>query len=507
MGLRFWEPLGRYWPFLCTLLLSFALFLSEPTIVDFFHTGHSNWVSLHSLAIAKHSRLAVGGVGFSCTWFDPQGHLWHDYFNRYPLPFAVLSRWILKRWSGDAVSWMYAARQWMNLIFVATGVALWFWLRALRFSRPVAMTALVLTGAAPVVLQYRSMFHFDQPALLAYALLLLVVVRKLLIDRPDLRWYLGMLLVASLAGRSAVVLIFSLVLPSVLTLFRSSSASRWLWCGGPLAFGAVLIATSYNVIWEMRLNQVNLWQTSVVQSALRRLDLSTDGFSPAHLERTSWLGGALPKLIEYLTQYCIPLLTVFALLLLFRLLAGLSSDGLTPRRLQDPGDLVGDSPRLLMLWSTGLSSLLWVVTMKNLFVFHIYAGMMILPFLLLCLASLLERLVVEVGDFWAISDRSLHSILVLSAVSVFLLVLLLGPSAEQRPDQSRKLALEGFFKELNHYRSASETLPPVPKNDGWFPRSPYAQCALLDGPTLLEPPADGIQAPQPPAFPPKPNSR
>ena len=494
----------RHWPGVLALVVAFALFISEPTIVDFFRGGHYNWVSLHSLAIVKHSRLAFGGVGFSCLELQSQGRLWHEYFNRYPLPFAVLSRWVLEPWSGDAVSWLYAARQWMNLIFIATAVALWSWLRAMRFSRPVAMAALLLTGAAPVVQEYRSMFHVDQPALLAYALLLVVVMRKLLIPQPEPSWYLGMLLVAALSGRSAVMLIFSLVLPLLLSIVRSPSSSRSVWWGVPIAFGSVLVATTYNIVWEMRLNTLGWSQTSVVQSALRRLNLSDEGFSPAAVVRTRWLGGALFKMADYLSQYLLPLLTLLGLLLLFWCLALFTTQARPKAGAIGVRLSAGDSPRRFMLWSTGLTSLLWLVVMKNLFVFHVYAGMVIVPFLLLGMAVVLDQMVVLVSGWAAISDRLPNQALVCASVSVFLLVLLLGPSAEQRPDQQRRLVMEGFFKELAAYQALSPSPPLVVKNDDWFPRSPYAQCALLDGPFLLEPPKQGGQAPQPPSFPSKP---
>ena len=85
------------------------------------------------------------------------------------------------------------------------------------------MASVLLTLSAPVVLCCRSMFHFDQPALLAYGLLL-VVVRQLIKSSPDPRWYLVVLLVAAMSGRSAVALIFSLVWPfyrNIATRFSS----------------------------------------------------------------------------------------------------------------------------------------------------------------------------------------------------------------------------------------------------------------------------------------------
>ena len=188
---KLFSYLEKRWLVLVAIGVSFAILLSEPRIIDFFQKGHVNWVSLDSLAIANHSSFAHGGVGYGCKELDGLTGDRYEYFNRYPLFFAVLSRLVLQPFSSDAVSWLYAAREWMNLIFIATGFALWGLLRALRFSRVVAIASVLLTLSAPVVLEYRSMFHFDQPALLAYAVLLLVVVRQLMKPAPSLRWYLG----------------------------------------------------------------------------------------------------------------------------------------------------------------------------------------------------------------------------------------------------------------------------------------------------------------------------
>ena len=117
---------------------------------------------------------------------------------------------------------------------------------------------------------------------------------------------------------------------------------------------------------------------------------------------------------------------------------------------------------------------------------------------------MLEQMVVLASGCAAISARSLNKAVVCASVSVFLLVLVLGPPAVQRPDQERRLVLEEFFKELAEYRALSQAPPLVVKNTDWFPRSPYAQCALLDGPFLLETRKQSIPAPQPPLFPSKP---
>ena len=506
--------LEKWWLVLVAIGVSFAILLSEPWIIDFFQKGHVNWVSLDSLAIANHSSFAHGGVGYGCKELDGLTGDRYEYFNRYPLFFAVLSRLVLQPFSSDAASWLYAARQWMNLIFIATGFALWGLLRALRFSRVVAIATVLLTLSAPVVLEYRSMFHFDQPALLAYAVLLLVVVRQLMKPAPSLRWYLGVLLLGAMTGRSAVVLIFSLVLPLLLLALKpfpfdgTSQASartlRWVWFGVPLAFGSVFVATAYNVVWEARLNQVSWQSTSVVQSALRRLGFVD--IPGSAVERTRWLGGAVPKIAAYLSEYFSPLLIVSALLVLACLI--------TPRLCNsaDSFKIISDDLlsahahqlRHFMLWSTGITSLLWIVLMKNLFVFHIYAGMAIVPFLLLCMALALETLIVQINGVGVATPRLVDRGLVAASCSVFLVVLFFGPGAQLRPDAARRFELEGFFAELTQYRNGLRPGDMVWRDSEWFPRSPTAQCALLDVPLLVGDHSEGIKTSEPPRFPERP---
>ena len=269
----------------------------------------------------------------------------------------------------------------------------------------------------------------------------------------------------------------------------------------PIAFGTVGLATSYNIAWEAHLNAVAWTSTSVVQSSMRRLGLSGDGFSERNLERTRWLGGALPKLIAYITEFMLPLLLVAAVLVLTRLI-------IRRRRSSSAvGSITAAVPdqalkyRRQMLWSTGGTAAIWVVVMKNLFVFHVYAGMVLLPFLLLCMAQTLERLIPEVSAALTLSERRVTECTVLMAGSALAMVLLLGPSAQFRPVIARRLLLESFFSDLAAYRSGADDRVPVQRDDQWFPRSPYAQCALLEAPLLNGEPSPETPLSLPPVFP------
>ena len=88
MNQRLIQRLARHWPIAIALMRSFAVLLSEPAIIDFFQTGHVNWVSLDSLAIANNSSFDHGGVGYGCKELDGLTGDRYEYFNRYPLFFS-----------------------------------------------------------------------------------------------------------------------------------------------------------------------------------------------------------------------------------------------------------------------------------------------------------------------------------------------------------------------------------------------------------------------------------
>ena len=61
------------------------------------------------------------------------------------------------------------------------------------------------------------------------------------------------------------------------------------------------------------------------------------------------------------------------------------------------------------------------------------------------------------------------------------------------------------FQLQKAYRSGAEDRVPVQRDDQWFPRSPYAQCALLDAPLLIGEPSPDTPLSRPPVFPSRPD--
>ena len=107
----------------------------------------------------------------------------------------------------------------------------------------------------------------------------------------------------------------------------------------------------------------------MVQSALRRLGFVD--IPGSAVERTRWLGGALPKIAAYLSDYLYPLFVAAALLIVICLITPRLRHSAQSLKVASMDWLSADDRQLrhFMLWGTGLTSFLWIVLMKNLFVF------------------------------------------------------------------------------------------------------------------------------------------
>ena len=497
---RMYRSFTHAWVPALAIAVALSVLLLEPPLANHFVRGHFNWVSMHSLAIAKHSYLGLGGVGYSCELIDASGATRFDYFNRYPLPFALLSRWLLNPWVDDPAAWLYAARQWMNLIFLAILGSLYLLVRSVGASRPAAVVAVLGTAGVEVVLDYKSMFHFDQPALLLYVVLI-TVSAKVLVERswpPPCYYLVALFGIAS--GRSAILLfyLFSVlvVIASWLLLgpmLRFLPCQKKFFCGLSLSIAfrgfavsmfALIVMTFYNVFIESRVNRLSFPEVSIVRSALRRLGLSVEGFEPRHLEKLSWGGKAVSKIVAHAGAFVSPALIAVAIvsvvMLIFLVAArGRGSLVLLTRRLR-----LGEG-YCFVCASAFLASVLWLVGMKNLFVFHVYAGMVLLPVLCLSLAFFAELLLACSGSGSGFISIFVPALTVVGAIAFFGTNLIARRPAWLRAGSAEIEEMQVFFARVSHFNKNSSPQALVPYDPEWMPRSPYAQCALLHRPLWL----------------------
>ncbi len=499
------------WLTLTSVLIALSVLLSEPWIVDHFRSGHFNWVSLHSLAIVRHSLTKFGGVGYSCALTPGEGNIQLEYFNRYPIPFALFTRWLLMPFEGDWPAYLYAARQWMNIIFLATLWTIYLILREIGTSRGIAIFAVLGTALDSTTLFYKSMFHFDQPALLLYSLLILTSL-KTFGSNSFSKWkYLTVLGIGSLTGRSAIVLCYGFSLALILSIksliksrsFLNNEKVRLAWSGFIMAIILVAIATSYNIVGEALITGVAPQKTEIVISALRRLDFHQEGLSPNQLSKTLWTERAPEIIMRHVGFYASKVLDISLVLtfVLFSLTVIRRKQLFLLPYVGYFHEIIGKNYIRLLAWqSISISSIIWILLMKNLLVFHEYTAMVMLPFFCIILSAVAELLSQLALNLFPSLAPALLKISVVIVIYSFLWQAISVPADKLQPSNDRLIKLNQFFAELREFNLNTSTNQTVLRNSNWLPGSPYAQCLMLNQPLFVGEPSSEKDLIQPPSL-------
>jgi hypothetical protein len=292
--------------------------------------------------------------------------------------------------------------------------------------------------------------------------------------------------IAVSSGRSGSILIFLMV---CLVIHFLQPRSFWPSAGrdflGALLFSLVVLSgfTAYSIIVEAKSNGVHWIDTSVVQSAMRRLGLSQSGFTDDNIRKLAW-SRAIPRISKFMLRYCSLGFGILLVIGLLTQLKTLKSKWASLSFLNAPeAVLTGfEKPVFTLTAACALSGLIWCFGMKNLVVFHDYSAMYIIPFWYLSAISVSHRIVPSASPFKSFS--------LCFALAVFVFSLLATQVAFQmRPvSQAGYNNIRRFYARLDSFRFDSSRsgalLLPVLRDEEWVPGSPYAQCLYLDNPLL-----------------------
>ncbi len=264
------------------LLVSGIVFALQSDNVGFWSPGHG-WTSIHGLALATHATAETGFVGYSQAFRLDDGSIAYHYFDRYPF-FTSAAANLLLRVTDDLPTEIMLFRHAMNVIFLLTMVAAYRLVRLFIDNRYLAFAVTVFAFSSFRVMNYKDMIHYDQPALLLMLILTYAIARY----RQGMwgKWAVfGVALAAVSVGRgyaSFFPLGVWALLEVIDALFGSGRAnparsrvlnavrhpSIWITVVAVLWAGAWL---SYNVYTEARVREITLVETSVIDSAFRRL--------------------------------------------------------------------------------------------------------------------------------------------------------------------------------------------------------------------------------------------
>jgi hypothetical protein len=338
---------------------------------------HHGKVSSLSLAIIVTSTLENKFVGYADVFKDDQNNVQYDYFDRYPVFFSVLFNAILSLSSKLSVK-MYIAKQVMNFIFLGTLIVAFLITDKLTRNKLLSLSAVLLAFSNPFLLFYKDMVHFDQPALFGF-LLLIYAIALYKLDGLKLPVYI-ITFVAIAFGRgyaSYAIFILWLIFEAFL-VFRSKELNFWeklkailkhpsffLFVIG-IIWGASLL--SYNIVVEAQKRDIPIQQTSILDSAERRLSLS-EKFNEDSKDALDW-GNFTKTQVNRIIQWAFPFSTITGLGFLgnlFLLLVMLILMGVAIWRQPVETRMI-----YLILIFSGFA---WLFPMRNLSAFHDYTAM------------------------------------------------------------------------------------------------------------------------------------
>ena len=275
-----------------------------------FESGHHGWVSAHTLAQISNATPENNFLGFTQKTLT-EGKEDYLYFDRYPFFFAGGMNLILSTVWDRLDLTIYLARQLMNVIFILSGLLV---LRLCRkiFRDPVkAMYVTAFVISSSLLIKYKDMVHFDQPALLGCLLVLNGIV--------DFEWerkkkylLIGAIL-GSLLGRGYAV-VFFLAGWIIVCLIRewkihkkiipTIKALPLLYLIVSVPLPALFLAN--NISSEAKIRNIEWKETSIVVSAKHRLGLMNYKTKDAVEKKFSWgsyISNQIQRTFDYFTPY------------------------------------------------------------------------------------------------------------------------------------------------------------------------------------------------------------
>lgn len=390
-------------PKILFLIFAVMVLLFQP-MKSGFAPGHHGWVTAHTLAEISNATPENHFLGFTQKSMV-DGKVDYFYFDRYPFIFAgTMNRFLSIFWDKLDIS-IHVARELMNLIFILSAFLIWKICRLILKDDEKATTVTSFVISASLLVKYKDMVHFDQPALLGCLWALYGILdfetnrnRKNLVLSSLLGPLLGRgyAVIFILAGWLLVKFIKELRFTKNVFVSVRHLPLIYLLISVPLP---VLMLGS-NILGEARIRNVDWRETSIVQSATHRLGFQNYKTSDSKEKKFSWasyISNQIQRTFDYVTPYVVYGIHVkdykrkvlhyttivpkalFQLLLLFIFFKFFRSWW---QKLEE-----WRRDAFLYLISGGL---LWMIVMRNLAHYHEYVTLYLIGFVILSWCFLVD---------------------------------------------------------------------------------------------------------------------
>ena len=190
-------------PLVLLLLAMGALFLFGNDRAYFYRSGHHDWNSSRTLAMAESLSIKHNLLGFHYLSRNAVGDLYysrHSVYNRFPLGgFALVKLSILPYGENDFQSKIYAGRMLMLMLFSASAVLAYLSLARIVGSRWDALAATLLAFSSYYMLYYSDMI-FNEVSIDFFAVMLVLHAMVVFVQEGRLRQLLIKCCLALLLG-------------------------------------------------------------------------------------------------------------------------------------------------------------------------------------------------------------------------------------------------------------------------------------------------------------------
>lgn len=277
----FYQKLDAVAPYFIIAFIILTVFVTQNKKVGF-EKAHHGWVTSHTLAIISKANADNYFVGYTLKFKDEQNKIEYFYFDRYPVFFSALSN-VLLSFFNNLPAKVYVARQVMNFIFLGTLIVAFLLVDKVINNKLVALSAVLVAFSSNLLLYYKDMIHYDQPALFGF-LLLLYAIAVYKLDGKRKLLYMAVLIAVSLGRGYASYAILGLwVILEFFTLTKSSDLKLSQRLKSFVRHDA-LVALIVGLMWgssllvintyiEAKVRDVPISETSIVASALYRLNI------------------------------------------------------------------------------------------------------------------------------------------------------------------------------------------------------------------------------------------
>ncbi len=372
-----------------------------------FESGHHGWVSAHTLAQISNATPENNFLGFTQkTLIDGKEDFL--YFDRYPFFFAGGMNLILSTVWDRLDLTIYLARQLMNLIFILSGLLIWRLCRKIFHDPVKAITVSAFVVSASLLIKYKDMVHFDQPALLG-CLLTLNGIIDYEHNRNKKYLLLGAIL-GSLLGRGYAV-VFFLAGWVLVCLIREWKVHKkiiptlralpliYLFLSVPLP--ALFLAS--NIAAEAQIRKIEWTETSIIVSAKHRLGLMNYKTKDKTEKKFSWpsyISNQAQRTFDFFTPYAVYGLHVKNYKEKF-----LHYSSLLPKALFQLGLLFllikffpawwrqQDQNRKWTYYSLSAGGFLWMIVMRNLANYHEYVSLYLIGLVILVWSFIYDQMI------------------------------------------------------------------------------------------------------------------